>query len=59
MAGLGNGQRQAQHLLGHLFHLPQGGRGFDVPALASAAGVALVPDHKGAFVQGFGHLPGL
>ncbi len=41
MAGLGEGQRQAQHLVSHIFHLLQGARGLDASALAPAAGVDL------------------
>ena len=41
MAGLGEGQRQAQHLVSHLFLLLRVARGLDAAALAPAAGVDL------------------
>ena len=58
-AGLVGDQGHAQDLVRHLLHLFGGGGALDAAALAAAAGMDLGLDHKGAFPQFLGHLPGL
>ena len=58
-AGLVGDQGHAQDLVRHPLHLLGGGGGLDAAALAAAAGMDLGLDHKGAFPQFLGHLPGL